>query len=162
MDLPQKDGMNLILWRHAEASEGEDDLKRELTRRGLKQAAAMADWLRMHVPEGAIMLASRAVRAQQTAAAFTNRFKTAKELDPDHGVEDLLAAVEWPEGGGESGCVIAVGHQPTLGRAAALLLGGADDDWTIKKGAIWWFTNRVRVGETQTVLRASLAPEFLV
>ena len=162
MDFSSKAGMNLILWRHAEASEGEDDLKRDLTRRGLKQAAAMADWLRLHLPEGACLLASRAARSQQTAAALSSRFAIVKELDPGRGVEDLLAAAEWPEGGGESGCVVVVGHQPTLGRVAALLLGGAEDDWTVKKGAIWWFSNRVRVGETQTVLRACLAPEFLL
>ena len=154
--------MNLILWRHADAEEGEVDLKRALTRRGLKQAAAMADWLRHQAPAGATLLASRALRSQQTAAALTNRFKIAKGLDPDRGVEEMLAAVEWPEGGGDSGCVIAVGHQPTLGRTAALLLGGAEADWTIKKGAIWWFTNRVRVGETQTVLRTVLAAEEMM
>ena len=154
--------MNLILWRHAEAEEGDIDLKRGLTRRGLKQAAVMADWLRQHAPAGATLLASRALRSQQTASALANRFKVVKGLDPERGVEELLAAVEWPEGGGESGCVIAVGHQPTLGRAAALLLGGAEDDWTIKKGAIWWFSNRVRADETQTVLRVALAAEFLM
>ena len=154
--------MNLILWRHADAEEGEVDLKRALTRRGLKQAAAMADWLRHQAPEGAVLLASRALRSQQTAAALTNRCKIIQALDPGRGVEELLAAADWPEGGGESGCVIVVGHQPTLGRTAALLLGGAEADWTIKKGAIWWFTNRVRVGETQTVLRAVLAAEQLM
>ena len=154
--------MNLILWRHAEAEEGDIDLKRALTRRGIKQAAVMADWLRLHAPAGATLLASRALRSQQTASALGSRFKVAKGLDPERGVEELLAAVEWPEGGGESGCVIAVGHQPTLGRAAALLLGGAEDDWTIKKGAIWWFSNRVRADETQTVLRVALAAEFLI
>jgi phosphohistidine phosphatase len=154
--------MNLILWRHAEAEEGDIDLKRGLTRRGMKQAAAMADWLRHHAPEGARLLASNALRSQQTASALSNRFKVVKGLDPERGVEELLAAVEWPEGGGESGCVIAVGHQPTLGRTAALLLGGAEADWTIKKGAIWWFTNRVRAEETQTVLRVALAAEFLL
>ena len=119
----------------------------------------MADWLRHHAPEGATLLASRALRSQQTAAALTSRCKIARGLDPGRGVEELLAVVEWPEGGGDSGCVIAVGHQPTLGRTAALLLGGAEADWTIKKGAIWWFSNRVRVGETQTVLRTVLAAE---
>jgi phosphohistidine phosphatase len=153
--------MELILWRHAEAEDGELDLKRALTRRGLKQAAAMADWLRNQAPSGAHLLASRALRSQQTAGALTSRFKVVKELDPGRGVEDLLAAVDWPEGGGESGCVIVVGHQPTLGRTAALLLGGAEADWSIKKGAVWWFSNRVRADETQTVLRASMAPEFL-
>ena len=154
--------MNLILWRHAEAEEGDIDLKRGLTRRGFKQAAVMADWLRLHAPAGATLLASRALRSEQTATALSSRFKVVKGLVPECGVADLLAAVDWPEGGGDAGCVIAVGHQPTLGRTAALLLGGAEDNWTIKKGAIWWFSNRVRQDETQTVLRVALPAEFLM
>ena len=42
----------------------------------------------------------------------------------------------------------------------ALLLAGSEADWTIKKGALWWFTNRVREGETQTVLRAVIPSEL--
>ena len=34
--------MDLLLWRHAEAEDGEDDLKRRLTERGEKQARDMA------------------------------------------------------------------------------------------------------------------------
>jgi len=30
----------------------------------------------------------------------------------------------------------------------------AEADWKIKKTGIWWFTNRVRHDETQTLLRA--------
>jgi phosphohistidine phosphatase len=41
-----------------------------------------------------------------------------------------------------------------------LLLAGQEADWTIKKGALWWFSNRVRQGETQTVLRAMIPAEF--
>ena len=37
--------MNLILWRHAEAEDTTPDLKRVLTKRGLKDAALMAQWL---------------------------------------------------------------------------------------------------------------------
>jgi phosphohistidine phosphatase SixA len=37
------------------------------------------------------------------------------------------------------GTVIVVGHQPTLGQLATLLLAGVEADWTIKKGAIWDF-----------------------
>jgi phosphohistidine phosphatase len=69
----------------------------------------------------------------------------------------VLAAAGWPE----NGSVVVVGHQPTLGRVAALLLSGEEADWVIKKGAIWWFTNRVRGGEAQTVLRAVMAPDLL-
>ncbi|MFN0162823.1 MAG: SixA phosphatase family protein [Burkholderiales bacterium] len=153
--------MNLILWRHAEADDGSNDMKRELTRRGLKQAAAMADWLRIRVPEDAALLASRATRSQQTAASLSSHFAVVKSLDPDRGVEDLIAAVDWPHGGAESRTVIAVGHQPTLGRVAALLLGGHEDDWAIRKGAVWWFSNRTRGEETRTILRAAILPELL-
>ena len=37
--------MDLILWRHAEAEEGDNDLARELTPKGEKQAARVAEWL---------------------------------------------------------------------------------------------------------------------
>ena len=37
--------MNLLLWRHAEAQDGDPDLARELTARGRKQAEKMAHWL---------------------------------------------------------------------------------------------------------------------
>ena len=42
-----------------------------------------------------------------------------------------------------------------------LLLGGEEADWTIKKGALWWFSNRVRGDETQTVLRTVISPDLL-
>ena len=54
-----------------------------------------------------------------------------------------------------------VGHQPSLGRLASLLLAGQEADWSIKKGALWWLTNRVRRGDAQTVLRAMIPVELL-
>ena len=36
--------MDLILWRHAEAEDGANDLARELTQKGHKQAARVADY----------------------------------------------------------------------------------------------------------------------
>jgi phosphohistidine phosphatase len=57
--------------------------------------------------------------------------------------------------------VLLVGHQPTLGHLASLLLAGAEADWSIKKGAIWWFSKRSREGRDQTVLRAVINPEML-
>ena len=48
-----------------------------------------------------------------------------------------------------------------LATSVALLLSGSEGDWSIKKGAVWWFSNRMREGETQTVLRASIAPDLL-
>ena len=59
--------MDLILWRHAEAAEGEVDLVRELTRRGEHQARDMAAWLAPRLPAGARVFTSEARRSRQTA-----------------------------------------------------------------------------------------------
>lgn len=148
--------MDLLLWRHAEAEEGDNDLRRRLTARGEKQAKAMAAWLRRHEPKKLRILVSPAVRCQQTATALGLPFETSRQLGPDACVSDLIAASCWP---GAGGSILIVGHQPTLGRMASLLLSGQEADWTVKKGAVWWFTNRVRTGETQTVLKVAIGPE---
>ncbi|MBS1188450.1 MAG: phosphohistidine phosphatase, SixA [Rhodocyclaceae bacterium] len=154
---PEETTMDLLLWRHAEAEDGPIDLQRRLTARGEKQAKAMGRWLREHQPKKLRILASPAVRCQQTAKALDLPFETHRRLGPEAGVSDLIAASGWP---GAGGSVMIVGHQPTLGRMAALLLSGEEADWTIKKGAVWWFTNRVRRGETQTVLRAVMPADL--
>ncbi|TLS19384.1 MAG: histidine phosphatase family protein, partial [Betaproteobacteria bacterium] len=43
---------------------------------------------------------------------------------------------------------------------AALLLSGQEAPWTVKKGAVWWFSNRVRAGETQTVLKGVISTDW--
>lgn len=149
--------MDLLLWRHAEAEEGPVDLARRLTPRGEKQAARMAGWLHRHLPKKLRIIASPAVRTQQTVRALELPYETLHGIGPDANVADLIAASGWPEGGG---AVLVVGHQPALGRLAALLLAGQEADWTIKKGALWWFSNRVRQGETQTILRAMLPADL--
>lgn len=149
--------MDLLLWRHAEAVEGSPDGARELSARGREQARRMARWLDEHHPKALRILVSPTTRTRQTALAFTRDFEIVPSIGPEAGVADLIAAARWPEGRGA--CLI-VGHQPTLGRLAALLLCGAEADWTIKKGALWWFNNRVREGEPQTVLRAAIPTDF--
>lgn len=153
--------MDLLLWRHAEAEDGSPDARRRLTARGEKQARQMAKWLRDRLPENVRILVSPALRCQQTAQALGLPFETDKRLGTDGDLASLLAAAGWPEGGApKCRAVLVVGHQPTLGNAAALLLSGQEADWTIKKGALWWFSNRTRRGETQTVLQTALTPEL--
>lgn len=149
--------MDLLLWRHAEAVDGTPDHSRELTERGLKQARSMARWLADNRPKRLRVLVSPTLRTRQTAEAFCDNFEIVPALGPDASVAGILAATGWPDG---SGACLLVGHQPSLGRLAALLLAGQEADWTIKKGALWWFTNRVRGGETQTVLRCALPAEL--
>ena len=67
-------------------------------------------------------------------------------------------AAGWPA---HKGAVIVIGHQPDLGRVAAKLAAGIDAEWSVKKGGLWWLSNRERGGEAQVVVRAVLAPEFL-
>ena len=155
--------MDLLLWRHAEAEDGIPDLKRKLTARGEKQAQQMADWLHEHAPKKLRILVSPAVRCQQTAKALGLPFETDKRLGTDSNVANLLTAIGWPHGGEEkkgNSAVLVVSHQPTLGETASLLLAGEKAFWTIKKGMVWWFSIHTRQGESQTVLRGVISPEF--
>jgi phosphohistidine phosphatase len=157
--------MDLILWRHAEAEDGSDhitDAKRRLTARGEKQARKMAAWLVDHLPRQTTVLVSPTERTQQTAHALGLPFQLEPKIGVGADCADLLAAVGWPGSKvSRGGTLILVGHQPTLGRLAALLLSGGEDDWAIKKGAVWWFARRTREGDEQTVLRAVVNPDLL-
>jgi phosphohistidine phosphatase len=153
--------MDLILWRHAEAEDGtpgQPDSKRRLTPRGEKQAHDVAKWLRAHLPKKTRILVSPATRTQQTAHALALPFELEPKIAVGADVADLLGATGWPE---HSGTLLLVGHQPTLGQLAALLLSGTEDDWSVKKGGVWWFTRRSREENAQTILRAVMNPEML-
>jgi phosphohistidine phosphatase len=151
--------MDLILWRHAEAVDGLPDAGRRLTEKGHKQAQQMAAWLQQHLPEERTrILVSPATRAQQTAQAMGVEYETSTQLGLSASPVSILTAAAWPD---VHGAVLVVGHQPTLGRLAAFLLCGEEQEWSVKKGALWWISNRVRQGEGQTVLRCVLAPEMI-
>ncbi len=146
--------MDLILWRHAEAQEADGpvaDGDRELTARGLRHAEQVAAWLRAQRLSKVAVLSSPAKRALQTAQVLGLPVKVKKQLGIGASIPDLLGAADWPD---HPGAIILVSHQPALGRLASLLLAGTEADWTIKKAGVWWFSNRVRHDETQTILRA--------
>ena len=42
--------------------------------------------------------------------------------------------------------VLVVGHQPTLGAVASFLLSGEEAYWSVRKGAVWWLSNRDKRG----------------
>jgi phosphohistidine phosphatase len=150
--------MELILWRHAEAEDGLNDSERKLTPKGIKQAARMAKWLRARVPVDALVIVSPAKRTQQTARALQFDFKTVQEIGVAAAPEDLLLAAGWPEC---KGTVIVIGHQPTLGETASLLLTGTASLWSVKKGAIVWITRRADVPQARTHLRVAISPDLL-
>jgi phosphohistidine phosphatase len=153
--------MDLILWRHAEAIDLElvgDDMVRTLTPKGEKQAARMAAWLDRQLPDGTKVLASPALRTEQTAKALGRKFKTSAALAPLATVDEMLQLVQWPHA---KGCVLVVGHQPTLGHAIARLLGLQDSECVVKKGAVWWLRYREREAIHKTVVVTVQSPDLL-
>lgn len=150
--------MELILWRHAEAEDGLRDMARALTAKGHKQAEKMAAWLKPRLPTHTHILASPAKRTQQTVAALEMNFSTLDEIAPGASPQTMLRVAGWPE---ETQSVLIVGHQPTLGAAAALVLAQLEVSWSVKKGAVWWISSRTCDGETQAVLRAVISPDLL-
>ena len=151
--------MELILWRHADAEDGHDDLKRALTEKGRKQAARVAKWLKPRLEEDWKVLSSPAVRARQTAEALERKIDIRVTLSIEASEDALLREVGWPNAERN---VIVVGHQPTLGRVAARLVNGKPGDIAIRKGSIWWFSSRADEGAAvgQTVLRAVIGPDL--
>ena len=149
--------MDLILWRHAEAEEGANDLARELTSKGHKQAARVAEWLLARLPSRFLVIASPAARAQQTAQALGVPVRTAGDVAPGAAVSAIVGAAGWPD---YKGTVVLVGHQPDLGQAAAFLTCGTQGWVSIKKGGLWWLSGRAR-DENQVVVRAVVSPDLL-
>lgn len=153
--------MDLILWRHAEAVEvapGGDDMARVLTPRGEKQAARMAAWLDRQLPDSARIWVSPSRRTEQTAHALDRKFRFSPTLGPMGTSEQLLQLVQWPNG---KGCVLVIGHQPTLGQTIAQLLGLNASECSVKKGSLWWLRSREREDGAQTVVVTVQSPEVL-
>ncbi len=146
--------MELILWRHADAEHGSPDSARRLTERGRIQAARAAAWLKPRLPLRCDILVSPAVRAQETALALDRPFSTSPEVGTGASATDVIAAAGWPA---RADSVVVVGHQPTLGRVAAMILAGRESDWDIAKAALWWFR---RSGGNTTLLTV-LDPDTL-
>lgn len=150
--------MDLILWRHADAQDGEPDLRRPLTGKGRKQAERMAAWLHAHLPRDTRILSSPATRCIETADALKLKYEVEANLAPGADAALLLAAAGWPEA---SGAVLVVGHQPTLGEAASLLLFGESRGLSIKKSGVLWLTNRIRGDTPRSVIKAAMTAEML-
>jgi phosphohistidine phosphatase len=153
--------MDLILWRHAEAeiiAPGQDDLQRALTPKGERQARRMAAWLNHRLAATTRVLVSPALRCRQTAEALGRESRIVPALAPDAPVGALIEASRWPK---SSEPVLICGHQPTLGQLAAHLLAGVEQDWPVKKGAVWWLRWRQRDGEPEVTLHAVQGPDAL-
>ncbi|MES2900924.1 MAG: histidine phosphatase family protein [Pseudomonadota bacterium] len=153
--------MELILWRHAEAFDAEPgalDMERALTPKGHKQARRVGDWLAPLLPDDCRILVSPARRTIETAEALGRDYEIAEALAPGSDEEDVLDAAGWPNA---SAPVLVVGHQPTLGQVAAVLMSGQPQDWHIKKGNLWWLVQRDAQDPYSLYLKAVISPELI-
>jgi phosphohistidine phosphatase len=152
--------MELILWRHAEAEDlvGGDDLARRLTKRGRRQAAKMAEWLKPRLEGDWRVVVSPARRTLQTVEPLEAAFEVSDAASTDTSAQKLLRETGWPSAARN---VLVVGHQPTLGEVAAQLLRVGEGGVAVRKGAVWWFSTRERDGKNETTLKAVVNPDMV-
>jgi len=156
--------MDLILWRHAhaEALEGDVscrlDTERKLTAKGQKQAAKMALWLDSVLPHSCKILVSPSQRTMQTALALGRKFKVVAEVGSDSNVDQILAACNWPS---SREPVLIIGHQPQLGDIVCRLVPEIKE-CAIRKGNVWWISQKDGIENPMTFLKAVMTPELVV
>jgi phosphohistidine phosphatase len=146
--------MDLILWRHCDAAPGVPDELRPLTPLGAIQAARIARWLAPRLPANCRIIVSPALRAQQTAQALHLDFETDARLGSGSDAHAVLAAANWLDAREN---VLVVGHQPTLGQVASLLLEGDAQDRAMRAGEVLWLSSGDSAGSATLV--QSIAPD---
>jgi phosphohistidine phosphatase len=158
--------VDLILWRHADADDAEfdgNDIDRDLTRKGERQAKRVGRWLDQHLGDGTRIWSSPAIRAQRTATALGRPFKVREELHPLAAADDVLALVGWSEQRGlpQRNPLLVIGHQPWIGDVASRLLGcQAGTGMIMRKGAVWWLRARANDATAHATLYATLPPDL--
>ena len=134
------DEIKIYLMRHAHAVSEDEDPARPLSERGQAQVRAMAAFLR---PRGGILVErvwhSPLLRAVETADVFCDRLgisETRREIDGLLPFDDVRGISRAHSGFGYP--LLIVGHEPHLGRLAAMLVCGSVDVELVnfKKGAI--------------------------
>jgi phosphohistidine phosphatase len=121
-----------VIIRHAKAEQsGASDVERQLTDRGLVDAAQAGEWLAGRGVEPDQALVSAAVRTQQTweainEAAGWDLEATVEDALYEAGTETALDLIRGAEDHVRT--LVLVGHNPTMGTLAALLDDGEGDD----------------------------------
>lgn len=125
---------HLILIRHAETAEkvtGHTDKDRELTTSGMRQSAAVGQFLKNHSTAIDIIISSSASRALTTSQLISEQLSSGGDLVE---VSDELyqASVgtlfEMIRSGDEHHNIAIVGHNPTMSYFAEFLTGNALDE----------------------------------
>jgi phosphohistidine phosphatase len=157
--------MDLILWRHAEAELLDFELgpkrdnDRALTPKGRKQAVKMAFWLDSLLPQGCKILVSPSIRTRQTAMALGRKFTISEDLDTNSKAARVLAACNWPH---SREPVLIIGHQPYLGDIVTELVDSIGPNCGIRKGNVWWISQKQREDGDTSFLKAIMSPELVL
>lgn len=125
--------LRLMLLRHAKSSwtePGLDDMDRPLTRRGERTAQAMGRVMAAKRLLPDLVLCSPARRARDTWKLAAGEIKTAPRLIVEDKIYDfgnggrLIEAIR--QAGDAAKTVLVIGHNPSMERAAARLVGSGD------------------------------------
>ncbi|MCP2041625.1 phosphohistidine phosphatase [Neisseria sp. HSC-16F19] len=155
--------MHIILWRHAEAEPGFNDLARRLTDKGRKQARCSASWLKRHLPPGYRLWISEAVRSRETAEYLRRADQVQPLINPEADPQRIAELLRVEH---DSAALVLVGHQPWIGQLCAWLLNDGQwqphSYWSVKKSAFWWFEVHFDTeGRPSAKLKGALPPAWL-
>ena len=163
-DLLSEDNVAVLSDREG-AKTTRDAMNVALSPRGERHTRRLATWLNTHAPRGLQVFSGPAKGGRQMAEMIAEEMGTtalspvvSRLLAPTSHASDILGAIGWPD---DHKAALVVAHQPAVGALASLLLTGHEAPLAFKRGAIWWFSNRHRDGEMQTVLRCALTPDLL-
>lgn len=155
--------MDLLLWRHAhalDAEPGQMDMDRPLSKKGTKQAKAMASWLNDHLPSDTTIYASPAKRTLQTVEHLDRPFTLSETIRPEASANDVLTLAGWPLR--KTATVLVVAHQPFLSDTVKQCLSLNDmSHLSFRKGAVWWLRHQLDEEEPHAFLWCVMDPQLL-
>lgn len=159
--------MLLHLLRHAEAealSSSGLDADRALTEAGAKRMKAVGRAIARMEPDFDAVLVSPLLRARQTAEAVVSACRYRGEVRVTEALlpgADPSALLEELEDGGWAS-VLAVGHEPLLGRLFGRLVSGRRDvEVPIKKASLSVFEISPHLGADRAELKSYVPPRLL-
>lgn len=160
----------LVLIRHAKAADGAVDIERPLAPRGVRDAAAIGEWLAAADIAPDRVVVSPARRARQTWDAAAARLGTTPAPDADDRIyrnelSPLLEIVH--ETADELATLVLVGHNPSFGEFAYQLDDGTGEAAARQELASGFPTSAVAVfelsgGWAATSLRGAVLTHFAV
>ena len=136
--------MRLVLVRHAKAKDrgkwvDKDDLKRPLTKKGVKQARKIAKFIHKKYPNVDAILSSLALRACDTAKQIAKKqphctFLLTPKINPEEGLKGFLNEKNKIEKDWET--LVIVAHEPAISQFVRLICAKGMLNLRVSKGCM--------------------------